>query len=124
MYRNATPKGVGPGAVESTIQDANLLKIRVLYRVEMHVPFVNHMINALLRLGGPTPPSGTRPLRRTVGTGQLMAWRSIGTGFAAPAGPLEQTCLARLPQQHIPIMSEAIFRMQSDPILDLPPTVP
>ena len=123
MYRNATPKGVGPGAVESTIQDANLLKIRVLYCVEMHLPFVNHMINALLRLGAPTTPSGTRP-SGTVGTGQLMAWRSTGIGFAAPAGSLEQTCLARLPQQHIPIMSEAIFRMQSDPILDLPPTVP
>jgi len=78
------------------------------------------------------PYSASGPLLRRpalgpqepVGTGQLMAWRSTGTGFAAPAGSLEQTCLARLPQQHIPIMSEAIFRMQSDPILDLPPTVP
>ncbi len=122
MYRNATPRGAGPGAVESTIQDANLLKIRVLYCVEMHVPFVNRMINALLRLSAPTTTSDG-PLG-TVGTGQLMAWRSTGTGFAAAARSFERTCLSRLPQQHIPIMSEAIFRMQSDPILDLPPAVP
>ena len=73
MYRDASPKS--GGAVESTIQDANLLKIRVLYCVEMHVPFVNRMINALLRLGATTTPSGTGP-SGTVGTGQLMAWRS------------------------------------------------
>ena len=124
MYRDATPRGgAGVGATESTIQDANLLKIRVLYCVEMHVPFVNRMINALLRLGAPATPSGTGP-SGTVGTGQLMAWRSTGVGFAAPAGSFEQTCLARSPQHHIPIMSEAIFRMQSDPILDLPLDVP
>jgi hypothetical protein len=117
MYRDATVKGSGDAKI--TIQDANLLKIRVLYCVEMHVPFVNRMINALLRLGAPTTtgagPSGV------VGTGQLSAWANTGTGFTATADSFEELCLERAPQQHLPIMSEAIMRMQSAPIFDPPP---
>ena len=118
MYRDATPRGSGISRV--SIQDANLLKIRVQYCVEMHVPFVNRMINAMLRLAGPTPAADVGP-SGSVATGQLSAWTSTGTGFTAPAASFEQTCLNRVPQRHIPLMSEATIRMQSDPIFDPPP---
>jgi hypothetical protein len=120
MYRDSTP--LGDGLNRFSIQDANVLKVRVLYCVEMHVPFVNRMINALLRLGTPAGagpgPSGV------VATGQLSAWSSTGTGFDAPAASFEETCLQRNPQNHIPIMSEATIRMQSAPIFDPDPAGP
>ncbi|MFT4584509.1 MAG: hypothetical protein ACI8XZ_004273 [Gammaproteobacteria bacterium] len=50
MYRDSTPSGTP----SQSIQDANLLKIRVMYCAERHVPFVNRMINSLLRLAAPT----------------------------------------------------------------------
>jgi len=120
MYRDSTPLGTP----KQSIQDANLLKIRVLYCTEMHVPFVNRMINSLLRLGAATPgaaPSGT------VATGQFSAWTSEGVpGYVAPAGSFEATCLARHTtdgdpwRRYIPIVSQAIIRMQSRPIFDPP----
>lgn len=119
MYRDATPRGTAPSLL--SIQDANLLKIRVLYCVEMHVPFVNRMINALLRLDGPGAASGDGP-SGIVGTGQFAAWTSAGTeGFTPTADSFEERCLERVPQQHLPIMSHATIRMQSAPILEPPP---
>jgi len=121
MYRDSRPKGNPPTSI--SIQDANLLKIRVLYCVEMQVPFVNRMINALLRVGTP-PPAPATP-SGTVATGQLSAWTNTSAGYTAPPASFEQTCLQRTPQSHIPIMSEATIRMQSAPILDpLPVTGP
>lgn len=122
MYRDATPLGTP----KQSIQDANLLKIRVLYCAEMHVPFVNRMINSLLRLGATgvaaTPsdsPSGT------VATGQLSAWTSAGApNYEAPPGSFEETCLGRhttitdTHRRYVPIVSQAIIRMQSNPIFD------
>jgi hypothetical protein len=121
MYRNATP--LGDGLNRFSIQDANLLKIRVLYCVEMHVPFVNRMINALLRLGTTAPAAGGGP-SGIVATGQLTAWANTGAGYDAPAASFEETCLQRNPQNHIPIMSEATIRMQSAPIFDPDPAGP
>ena len=121
MYRDASVKGAGTAKL--SIQDANLLKIRVLYCVEMHVPFVNRMINALLRLGGPTPAVGAGP-SGVVGTGQLSTWTNTGTGFTTTADSFEENCLERVPLQHLPIASEAIIRMQSAPIFDPPPVAP
>jgi hypothetical protein len=82
------------------------------------------MINALLRLGAATPgggPSGT------VATGQLSAWTGDGIpGYVAPAGSFEATCLTRHMtggdawRRYIPIVSQAIIRMQSPPIFDPP----
>lgn len=120
MYRDATVQGSGESKI--SIQDANLLKIRVLYCAEMHVPFVNRMINALLRLGGPTPTGGQPS--GVVGTGQLSTWTNTGTGFTTAADSFEESCLERVPQQHLPLMAEAIIRMQSAPIFDPPPAAP
>jgi hypothetical protein len=123
MYRDATPKG----DPRQTIQDANVLKIRVLYCAEMHVPFVNRMINALLRLGAAANAGGNGPAG-TVGAGQLRAWTQAGvpTGYVAPPGSFENSCLnyhTTLPQgtrRFLPIVSQAIIRMQSDAILEAP----
>lgn len=116
MYRAATLKGTGTSKI--SIQDANLLKIRLLYCVDMHVPFVNRMINSLLRLRAPTADPNSSGPSGTVATGQLSAWTDNGIGFAARSGSFERECLDREPQQHIPIMSEATIRMHTPPIFD------
>ncbi len=118
MYREATLKGTGPNKL--SIQDANLLKIRLLYCAEMPVPFVNRMINALLRLGNAGGDSGTGP-SGTVATGQFSAWTSTGAGYVAASDTFERDCLDREPQQHIPLMAEATLRMHTPPIFDPPP---
>ncbi|MFT4565028.1 MAG: hypothetical protein ACI9BW_004798, partial [Gammaproteobacteria bacterium] len=104
-------------------QDANLLKIRVMYCAEMHVPFVNRMINSLLRLAAPTAAvPGDR-----LAAGKLASFANEGAGtFDAIAGSFEQTCLAQHittgqpSRRYIPIVSQAIIRMQSAPIFDPP----
>lgn len=121
MYRDSSERG-GAGA-QISIQDANLIKVRVLYCMEMHVPFVNRMINSLLRLGGPAPAAGNGP-SGVVATGQLTAWTNTGVGFNTPVGSFEETCLLRNPRSHIPMMSEATMRMQSAPIFDPVPAPP
>lgn len=124
MYRDSTPLGTP----EQSIQDANLLKIRVLYCAELRVPFVNRMINSLLRIGAATSGVAATPAAGpagTVATGQLSAWTSEGApGYVAPPGSFEQMCLARHTtidetwRRYIPIVSQAIIRMQSAPIQD------
>ncbi len=124
MYRDATPAGTP----KQSIQDANLLKIRVLYCTEMHVPFVNRMINGLLRIGAATAGAAATPSSSpsgTVATGQLSAWTNEGApGYLAPGGSFEDTCLMRHTtgtdswRRYMPIVSQAIIRMQTPPIYD------
>lgn len=126
MYRDSTPRGTP----KLSIQDANLLKIRVLYCAELRVPFVNRMINGLLRIGAAASGASATPADSpsgTVATGQLSAWTSEGApGYAAPAGSFEAACLARHTtiddswRRYIPIVSQAIMRMQTPPIYDPP----
>lgn len=118
MYREATLKGTGPNKL--SIQDANLLKIRLLYCAEMPVPFVNRMINALLRLGNAGDDDSTGP-SGSVATGQFSAWTSTGAGYVPASDTFERECLDREPQQHIPLMAEATLRMHTSPIFDPPP---
>lgn len=129
MYRDSTPLGTP----KQSIQDANLLKIRVLYCTEMHVPFVNRMINSLLRIGAATSGSSGDPPDTPaggVGTGQFTAWTSEGApAYVAPAGSFELTCLTRHTttgdnwRRYIPIVAQAIIRMQTPPIQE-PPAAP
>lgn len=121
MYRDATPQGA-PGGARLSIQDANLLKIRLLYCVDMPVPFVNRMINSLLRINVPPPATPAGP-SGTVATGQLSAWTNTGAGYVPP-DVFENTCLNRLPQRHIPLASEATIRMHTAPIFDPIPAPP
>jgi hypothetical protein len=86
MYRDSTPS--------QSIQDTNLLKIRVMYCAEMHVPFVNRMINSLLRLAAPTAATACDHLA----AGKLSSFANEGAGTVdAIAGSFEQTCM----DQHI-----------------------
>lgn len=115
MYRDATVKSNS----NQTIQDANLLKIRVLYCYEMHVPFVNRVINGLLRVG-----SSVSSGRASVGTATMREWQNIGVpGYVAPSGSFENECLNLWQtgavdewRRHIPIVAQAIVRMQSPAI--------
>lgn len=86
MYRSAQ---VGSSGV--SIQDANLLKLRVTYCHKMIVPFFGVMMAKMA--------SGTDPDGITIST----------------AGSFQQNCYAN---QRIPIISQAIVRMQSDAIND------
>jgi len=86
MYRDATVKG----ASSQTIQDANLLKLRVVYCYPLHVPFVNRMLVALLT----TVPDEACPYCVDITT----------------TGSIERTCLDN---NRFPINAQAIVRMQS-----------
>ncbi|MSR15227.1 MAG: hypothetical protein EXR86_11810 [Gammaproteobacteria bacterium] len=114
-YRDASVKSNS----NQSIQDANLLKIRVLYCYEMHVPFVNRVINGLLRIG-----SAVAPGRATVGSVGLNRWQNTGApGFVAPSGSFEAQCLNLWQtgavdewRRHIPIVAQAIVRMHTPAI--------
>jgi hypothetical protein len=115
MYRDTT---IGADTTALSIQEANLLKIRVFYCTEMVVPFVNRMINALLRVG--TAVGGSGGPSGTVATGQLSAWSDDSGTYTGPGGAFERACLLRregtaLPK-HFPLSAEAIIRMQTPPI--------
>ncbi len=115
-YRDASVKA---GSNQS-IQDANLIKVRLLYCYEMQVPFVNRVINSLLRLGGGIAPAGNA----TVGAATMSRWQVEGApSFNAPAGSFEEQCLNLWRdgatdewRRHIPIVAQAIVRMQSPAI--------
>jgi len=120
MYRDSSPQGTP----SQSIQDANLLKIRVLYCAEMHVPFVNRMINSLLRIGA---AANAATPGDNLGAGKLGEFANSGGNFNAIPGSFEQTCLAQHittaqpSRRFIPIVAQAIIRMQSSPIFDPPP---
>ncbi len=115
MYRSASVKSNS----NQSVQDANLLKIRVLYCYEMHVPFANRVINGLLRLG-----SSVAPGQATLGATTMREMQQTGApGYSAPAGSFEAQCLnlwqagATDPwRRHIPIVAQAIVRMHTPPI--------
>lgn len=87
MYRDAEVKG----ASRQTVQDANLLKLRVVYCYPLHVPFVDRMLTAILT----QLPDDMCPY--CVGT-----YRSGDT--------IERTCLTN---NRFPLNAQAIVRMQS-----------
>ncbi len=86
-----------------SIQDANLLKLRVTYCYRLIVPLMNRLIPALMR------GSGSQEILQTAGH---SADRSQGL---AGLGTFRRRCLD---QQRIPIVAQSIIRMQSAAIND------
>ncbi len=86
LYRDATPRG----GTDLSIQDANLLKLRVTYCYPLYVPLVS---TVLKRLQGvepdPDPPAGWMPAR---------------------PGDFQRACYAA---NRIPLVAQAMVRMQS-----------
>ena len=91
MYRTSA---VG-GASNQNIQDANLLKLRVVYCYPLHVPFINRMLTTIMT----QLPDADCPY--CVGT--------YNTGDT-----IERTCLTN---NRFPINAQAIVRMQSPAIM-------
>jgi len=118
-YRDASVKSNS----NQSIQDANLLKVRVMYCYEMQVPFANRVINSLLRLG-----SSVASGNATVGAATMAEWQIQGTpAFDAPSGSFESECLKLWQtgvvdewRRHIPIVAQAMIRMQSPAIQEGP----
>ena len=90
MYRNAVSNS------GLTIQDANLLKIRVSYCYPMYVPYINRVIGIMLTNSASDTCPGC-------------------TGTFVNSGTFERGCLNN---GRFPIHSQAIVRMQSDAMLD------
>lgn len=90
-----------------TIQDANLLKIRVSYCYPLYVPYINRVLGIMLtNIESETCPGCT--------------------GSYTSAGSFERACLEN---QRFPLHSQAIVRMQSSAMLSavnsgLSPTMP
>ncbi|MEX2517500.1 MAG: TadE/TadG family type IV pilus assembly protein [Gammaproteobacteria bacterium] len=85
MYRDSTVKG------DQNIQDANLLKLRVVYCYPLHVPFINRMLTTIMTQA----PSEICP-------------HCIGTYEGGTS--IERTCLTN---NRFPINAQAIVRMHS-----------
>lgn len=83
-----------------SIQDANLLKLRVTYCHPMIVPFIS---TAIQRLTGTAAPTSA-----TLATGQSPGSPTWGT--VIPAGNFQTNCYA---QGRIPIVAQSIVRMQT-----------
>lgn len=81
-----------------SIQDANLLKLRVTYCYPMYVPIISTTIK---RLMGLTPESAS-----LVATGQTGATQ----GTLTPKGSFQSNCYS---QDRFPIVAQAIVRMQT-----------
>ena len=92
-----------------SIQDANLLKLRVTYCYPMIVPIIS---TAIQRLTGTAPQTST-PLA----TGQSQGSPTYGS--VIPPGAFQQNCYA---QGRFPIVAQAIVRMQTPVKNDLFPT--
>ena len=143
MFRNATP-----GKSGMSIQDANLLKIRVTYCVKLVVPFVNRVIYSLSKgIAGiqnlshvstnNTPVTSTTNLCPDTGDGQVQIISSVNSpmpvGVSIPQGedafgwlthllPRIPLLDWRVDGMRIPITAEAIVRMQS-PVMFTPPHI-
>ncbi len=89
LYRSARIKS-GAGV---SIQDANLLKIRVTYCYPMYVPFISNVVRSLYGLSATAPPGGV-PL---------------------VPGTFQRRCLIN---NRIPIVAQAVIRMQTPPYND------
>ena len=83
LYRSAVPKG----GAEVSIQDANLLKLRVTYCYPMYVPLISNVIKELYGLRTSSRPRV--PLN---------------------AGSFHRKCLK---EGRIPIVAQAVIRMQT-----------
>ncbi len=94
LYRSRVPKN------DLSIQDANLLKLRVTYCYPMIVPIVS---TAIQRLTGTAPDAGSN-----VAVGQSAGSPTYGS-FSLP-GSFRQNCYA---QGRFPIVAQAIVRMQT-----------
>jgi hypothetical protein len=90
VYRSAIIKG-GSGV---SIQDANLLKIRVTYCYPMYVPFIS---NTIKRIYGLIPDNSANGFRQQ------------------PAGKFQRNCLR---DDRFPIVAQAVIRMQTPPYND------
>jgi hypothetical protein len=120
MYRDAGVKQPS----DQSIQDANVLKIRVLYCYEMVVPFVNRIISQSLRLAGAIGGGDA-----TGGTGQAIEFREQGVAgnVPPPAGSFQDECLNAFERadvgdhvRHIPLTAQAIMRMHSPAVREEP----
>ena len=83
-----------------TIQDANLLKLRVTYCYPMIVPIVS---TAIQRLTGTTADSAS-----DIAVGQSAGGPTYGS--VTPAGSFQQNCYA---EGRMPIVAQSIVRMQT-----------
>lgn len=143
MFRDATPRESG-----MSIQDANLLKIRVTYCVKLVVPFVNRVIYSLSKgiagiqnlshvYTGNASISSTTNLCPDIGDGQVQIISSVHSpmpvgvsipqgedafGWLTPLLPRIPLVDWRIDGMRIPITSEAIVRMQS-PVMFTPPNI-
>ena len=120
MYRDASVKQPS----NQSIQDANVLKIRVLYCYEMVVPFANRIISQSLRLAG--APAGADA---SGGTSEAIEFRERGVAgnVPPPAGSFQAECLDAFERpgvgehrRYIPLTAQAIMRMQSPAIQEEP----
>lgn len=136
MYRTASADGM-------SIQDANLLKIRVTYCVKLIVPFVDRIIYGLAtgiqsvsnltnesfwQSNAETRPNLCSAINAAYGNGETLVQSMNAPEASGLTGP-EKTALAgalssaipglgwNLGGWRIPITSEAIVRMQSPVIL-------
>lgn len=85
LYRSALVKG----ATTVSIQDANLLKLRVTYCYPMYVPFISNTVKRLYGLMYDPRPSTTR---------------------LTPAGSFQRNCLEK---DRFPIVAQAVIGMQT-----------
>jgi len=93
-YRSREPKQ------DLSIQDANLLKLRVTYCYPMIVPIVS---TAIQRLTGTAPPTSAN----------VVVGESVGGptyGSVKPAGGFQKNCYAK---GRFPIVAQSIMRMQT-----------
>ncbi len=114
MYRPDTIKG------GVSIQDANLLKIRVTYCYPLYVPLVNETIVTLLALykAGWSPDAGD-PMTNPEWSLMVQDFRDERTA-AGGAAPFPDRCLYAEPTPRIPLNAMAIVRMQSPAFLPGP----
>ena len=94
LYRSRVPQN------DLSIQDANLLKLRVTYCYPIIVPIVS---TAIQRLTGTVPDATSN-----VAVGQSVGGPTYGS--VTPAGSFQQNCYA---EGRIPIVAHAIMRMQT-----------
>ncbi len=89
-YRSSLIKS----GAEVSIQDANLLKLRVTYCYPMYVPIIS---NTIKRVYGLLGESG-------------VGYVDVSTADLTPNGPFQRNCLIN---DRIPIVAQAIIRMQT-----------
>lgn len=106
MYRKEVYPG-GLGGKSMTIQDGNLLKIKVVYCFKMEIPFANSIIyginNALPNMSFGSQPNPISDYTALVGTRPKPGNECFGLNSIRRTGGLA----------YLPITSSAVIRMQS-----------